>query len=103
MDPSVRSRECAGTFGPVLPTLAHLLRGEQDFLERLTGEAPSEWIPRGGPPPGLDRLAALVAEGDERLRAVLAVGPDPEALAWEEGRGPALGPAPPGVLVPDRS
>jgi uncharacterized damage-inducible protein DinB len=87
LDPSVLSRECAGTFGPILPTLAHLVRGEQDFLERLTGESPSEWIPRGGPPPGPDRLAALVAEGDERLRAVLAAGPDPEALVWEEWQG----------------
>lgn len=85
--PSVLERECPGTFGPIARTMAHIVRGEQDFLERLTGGEPSEWVLPDSPP-DLDRLAALAEEGSERLRAILAGPPDPEAAVWEvwEGR-----------------
>lgn len=86
LDPSVLNRECPGTYGAILPTLAHIVRGEQDFLERLTGEGPSEWVPRDVPT-GLDRLSVLAEEGNERLRAILAAGPDPDELVWEEWQG----------------
>jgi uncharacterized damage-inducible protein DinB len=86
LDLSVLQRECPGTFGAVAPTLGHIIRGEQDYLQRYTGEGPSEWVPRDRPL-GLDRLADLAEEGDERLRAILATGPDPEQLIWGEWEG----------------
>jgi len=86
LDPSLLDVAAPGTFGAVGPTLAHVVRGEQDFLQRLTGEEPDEWIfPQRAP--GLDRLAVLAEEGGERMRAILAAGPDPDGVVWEEWQG----------------
>src|SRR5258708_29199093 len=82
LDPSVLRRECRGAFGAIGPTLGHIVRGEQDYLERLTGEGPSEWVTRAGPL-AMDRLAALAEEGSARLRGILARRPAPERGAWE--------------------
>ncbi|TMC08552.1 MAG: hypothetical protein E6J41_13035 [Chloroflexi bacterium] len=87
LDPAVLEREVPGTFGPIATTLHHVVRGEQGYLKRLTGDDPSDWVQRDQLG-GLDRLAVLAEESTERLRAVLAAGPDPRRLAWgvHEGR-----------------
>ena len=86
LDPSILLRGAPGTFGALAPTLHHIVRGEQDYLQRLTGDDPSEWVVPDRPV-GLDRLAALAGEARERLRAVLATGPDPRQIVWEEWQG----------------
>jgi uncharacterized damage-inducible protein DinB len=86
LDPSVLRREGPGVFGAIGPTLGHIVRAEQDYLERLTGDGPSEWVTRESPL-DLDRLAALAEEGSERLRVILATGPAPEWVVWEEWQG----------------
>jgi uncharacterized damage-inducible protein DinB len=86
LDPSVLRRESPGAYGAIGPTLGHIVRGEQDYLERLTGEGPSEWVMREGAL-DLDRLAAVAEEGSERLRVILATGPAPEWVVWEEWQG----------------
>jgi len=83
LDPPVLQRESPGTFGAIVPTLAHVIRNEQGFLKRLTGEDPSEWVVRDRPL-DLDRLTALAEESGTRMRAVLAAGPDPQRLVWGE-------------------
>jgi uncharacterized damage-inducible protein DinB len=86
VDPAVLRRVGPGAYGAIGPTLGHIVRGEQHYLERLTGKGPSEWVTRDGPL-DLDRLAALAEEGGERLLAVLATGPAPGWLVWEEWQG----------------
>jgi uncharacterized damage-inducible protein DinB len=90
LDPAVLERECPGTFGAIAPTLGHVVRGEQNYLERLTGDDPSEWVIRDRPL-GLDRLAVLAEEGSERMLALLAAGPDPQRLVWGEWQGRRAG------------
>jgi uncharacterized damage-inducible protein DinB len=90
LDPSVLHRECPGTFGAVAPTLGHIVRGEQNYLKRLTGDDPSEWVVWDRPP-GLGRLAALAEEGSERMLAVLTAGPDPQRVVWGEWQGRRVG------------
>jgi uncharacterized damage-inducible protein DinB len=87
LDATALRHASPGTYGAVGPTLGHIVRGEQDFLHRLTGEGPSEWVDWAEGPLGLDRLATLAEEGDERLRAILAAGPYPDGLVWEEWQG----------------
>jgi uncharacterized damage-inducible protein DinB len=86
----VLQRECPGTFGAIAPTLGHIVRGEQNYLKRLTKDDPSEWV-MWDRPLGLDRLAALAEEGSERMRAVLAAGPDPQRLVWGEWQSRRVG------------
>jgi len=90
LDPSVLQRECPGTFGAIAPTLGHIVRGEQNYLKRLTGNDPNEWV-MPDRPLGLDRLAALAEEGSDRMRAVLAAGPDPQRLVWSQWQGRRVG------------
>jgi uncharacterized damage-inducible protein DinB len=90
LDPELLQRPRAGTFGPIAPTLGHIVRGEQNYLERLTGDDPSEWV-MPDRPPGLDRLTTLAGDGGERMLAVLAGGPDPDRLVWGEWQGRRVG------------
>jgi len=90
LDPSVLQRECPGTYGAIAPTLGHIVRGEQNYLKRLTGDDPSEWV-MPDRPLGLDRLGALGEEGSERMRTVLAGGPDPQRLVWGQWQGRRVG------------
>lgn len=98
LDPSVLERACPGTYGAIAPTLRHIVRGEQDFLERLTGDGPSEWI-EPDRPLDLEHLAGLLDEGIERMRVILATGPEPDRVVWEEWQGRRQGIAAWVVLV----
>jgi uncharacterized damage-inducible protein DinB len=98
LGPSILLRDAQGTYGALASTLHHIVRGEQDYLQRLTGDDPSEWVlPER--PIGLDRLAALAEEGDQRLCAVLATAPDPQRMVWEEWEGQREGVAAWVILV----
>ncbi len=74
-----------GTFGPVLPTLVHLIAADQGYLKHMTGELPENPLRKGMEPPLSDlrsrfeaqtrRWLALVDRIDE-LNVTLTLPPE---------------------------
>lgn len=47
LPPEVLDKAVPGTYGPVLNTLVHLVRSDQGYLNRLTGESPQSLLRQG--------------------------------------------------------
>ncbi|HLZ70592.1 MAG TPA: DinB family protein [Dehalococcoidia bacterium] len=72
--PAAALREPAtGAYGPILPTLVHLVAAEQRYLSRLPGEPPRTPLREGMEPP-LAELRAIVEEQAQRWEALLDRG-----------------------------
>jgi uncharacterized damage-inducible protein DinB len=91
LDPVKHASATPGTYGSIEGTLHHLVRGQQWYLQLLTGEVIGKAIPRGGPKPTLDDLAAVSKATGHRAADVAATDDPARRIEMNEGRRSTVG------------
>lgn len=91
IDPATHASAAPGTYGSIEGTLHHLVRGQQWYLQLLTGEVIGTPIPRAGPKPSLDDLAAVSNATGGRAADVAATDDPARRVGMHEGRTSTVG------------